>query len=54
MYVDLQEDSNHSKAIRLASSFAKVGIFSIPMNQMKLEKMRITHIFTCTKTHSVV
>lgn len=52
---DLQEDSNHGEAIRLASSFSKVGICSIPVNQMKLEsKKKKTHIFTCTKTHSVV
>lgn len=54
MCVDLQEDSNHSKAVSFASSFSKVGICSIPVNKMKLENMKITYIFTCTKTHIVV
>lgn len=33
----LQENSNHSESIGLASSLAETCIFGVPMHQMKLE-----------------
>ena len=33
---DLQEDSNNSQSIRLASGFSKAWIFGVPVHQMEL------------------
>lgn len=33
---DLEKNSNHSKAIRLIGSFAKIWVLGVPVNEMKL------------------